>query len=80
MKLSPQEHAEVSHLIAIYHEQAFNDALDISKKRGDKFDVQVYYDGIFRLVLESLRTDDQAALADKIEKQKDYFTLKVTER
>ena len=80
MKLSPQEHTEVSHLITVYHEQAFNEALDISKKRGEKFDVQVYYDEIFRLVLESLRTDDRPALADKIERQKDYFTLKITER
>ena len=79
MKLSPPEHAEVSHLIMIYHEQTFNEALDISKRRGDKFDVQMYYDGIFNLLLESLRTDDQTALADKIEKQKGYFTLKVTE-
>ena len=80
MELSPQEHNEVNHLITVYHEQAFNKALDISRKRGDRFDVQVYYDEIFRLVLGSLRTDDESALADRIEKQKDYFTLKVTER
>ena len=80
MDLSAQERNEIKPLLSQFHEQAFDRALDISKKHGQKFDEKSYYDEVFNLVVGELREKGNVLLADKVERLQTLHSLTVTER
>ena len=80
MTLSPTGRGEVKRLINDYHEESFRRALNPAKDHGHKFDEKNYYEAVFGLIVDRLRDDGKIDLADKVERQKAHFSLRVTER
>lgn len=62
------------------HEKAFNKALDIKKKLGEKFDANVYFNDVFDQIVAWAREDGKPELADKLEQARGTYSLGVTER
>lgn len=61
------------------HEKAFNKAMDVTRKFGEKFDAKVYYDDIFDRIIAWARDDGKADLAAKLEEARKAHSLRVTE-
>ena len=77
--IEPVEREGVKPLISQFHQQAFDEAMDISRQHGRKFDAQHYYNAVLDLTVAQLRSDGNASLADKIEQVRQYHSLTVTE-
>lgn len=80
MDLSEQERGEVRPILLQFHAQAFNQALDISKRHGRKFDGKSYYGEVFNLVVDELFEKGNILLADKVKRLQAHHSLIVTER
>jgi hypothetical protein len=62
------------------HEKAFEASLDITERLGRKFDDKTYYDKVFEMMQQRATEEGKTDLAEKLAEQKEFFTLKVTER
>lgn len=80
MDLSPVGREEVKQLIAQFHARLFDRAMDVGKRHGSKFDDELYYNEMFRQVVEQLRADGDDAFADKVDRVKGDSSLVVTEQ
>ncbi|MCH7840549.1 MAG: hypothetical protein IID38_10000 [Planctomycetes bacterium] len=80
MDLSAQEREEVRPILLQYQEQAFTQAMDISKRHGRKFDEKSYYDEVFNLVVGELLEKGNVLLAEKVKRLQTLHSLIVTER
>lgn len=79
MELPPAWGDEVEQLILVAHEQAFRKALDVTRPHGQKFDAKAYYDEVLTLVIAWAREDGREQLADRLENERDRFSLRATE-
>ncbi len=80
MSLPPDWHEEATWLVEAAHKEAFDKALDVTKKLGRKFDERVYYNEIFDLIVNRAREDGKTQLADRLAGERSRFLLHVTER
>ena len=80
MNLPPEWHDEAVWLVEAAHKEAFDKALDVTKKLGRKFDERVYYNEIFDLIVNRAREDGKTQLADRLADERSRFLLHVTER
>ncbi len=79
MDLPPAWHEEALLLLEAAHEKAFTKALDVTRKHGRKFDVDVYYQEVFDLMIAWAREDGKAELADRLDNDRTSFILRVRE-
>lgn len=80
MSLPSEWQEEASWLVEAAHKEAFDSALDVTKKLGRKFDECVYYNKVFDLIINRAREDGQTQLADRLASERSSFLLHVTER
>jgi hypothetical protein len=80
MALSPEMRAELTDLLEAAHEEAFNKALDLKRKHGQKFDERLYFDEIFTGVVSRARASGMHDLADTVEREREHITFAVTEK
>lgn len=80
MSLPRDWHEEATWLVEAAHKEAFDKALDVTKKLGRKFDERVYYNEIFDLIINRAREDGKTRLADRLADERSRFLLHVTER
>ena len=79
MILSPEQRGRLKGLLEAAHDEAFDKALDPTKKLGRKFDGKLYYDEIFNAVITRAREEGDDDLADTVDRQREHFALTVTE-
>ena len=79
MGLSPEWTAEVRTMIDRLHDDCFARAMDVSRRLGTKFDERSYYDDIFDRITGDARGLGMTELADKLEDERQYHILTVTE-
>ena len=80
MDISPEFKDELHTLLGAAHEDAFARAFDISRALGRKFDTELYYKEIFDVVIARAREQGKDDLGDRIEREREYFSITVTER
>jgi len=80
MTLTPEDRIETKRLIAAAHEQAFDDALHLTAKQGEKFDAKGYITGLFDRVVAAARAEGRTDLADTIAGERANFSFTITER
>ncbi len=80
MDISPGFKDELHTLLRAAHEDAFARALDISRDLGRKFDEGLYYKEIFDAVIARAREQGKNDFGDRIEQERKYFSITVTER
>jgi len=80
MSLPRDWREEATWLVEAAHKEAFDKALNISKKLGRKFDERVYYNEIFDLIVNRAREDSKTQLADRLADERSRFLMHVTER
>lgn len=80
MDLSPAWTADLKNMIEQFHDGAFRKALDVSKELGRKFDEKLYYDEIFRRIIDSANQQGKTEFAAKLAEEKEFHSLAVTER
>jgi len=80
MQLKEEWKQEAQALFDTVHEKAFEAALDVTKKLGEKFDDETYYDKVFEMMQQRARDEGKSDLADKLAEQKGLFALNVAEQ
>ena len=80
LHLSPEQHEAARRMVELHHEAVFNDATDISRDRGRKFDTRLYQEEFFRRMIDQARQDGDADLADRLSAQRNDIQLVVTEQ
>ena len=80
LTLSPDERASVRRLIESAHDEAFNNALNLTRRHGRKFDEQSYFNDVFDRVITDARAEGLTELADRLERARPHFSFTVTEQ
>lgn len=80
MEFSAEDQEAVAALVTRFHDQAFRDALDVSKELGRKFDESAYYDDIVQRITAALRDAGRESLATAFHEKQSFFSLSVSER
>ncbi|UCC28702.1 MAG: hypothetical protein JSU86_10920 [Phycisphaerales bacterium] len=80
MSLPSKWQEEAAWLVEAAHKEAFDNALDVTKKLGRKFDERVYYNKVFDLIIDRAREDGRTQLAESLANERSSFLLHVTER
>ena len=80
MNITPEWKEEAKAIFDTVHEKAFEAALDVTQKLGEKFDDDAYYDKVFEMMQQRARSEGKGELADKLAEQKELFALNVSER
>ncbi len=80
MEIKEEWKQDAQALFDTVHRKAFEAALDVTKRLGQKFDDDTYYDKVFEMMQQRARDEGKGELADKLEEQKVLFALNVTEK
>ena len=80
MNLPSEWQEEATWLVEAAHKEAFDSALDVTRKLGRKFDERIYYNEVFDLIINRAREDGQPQLAERLANERSSFLLHVTER
>ncbi len=80
MSLPSKWQEKATWLVEAAHKEAFDSALDVTKKLGRKFDKNIYYNGVFDLIINRAREAGHTQLADRLASERSSFLLHVTER
>ena len=80
MELTAEERAEAKRLVEAHHAAVFESALDVSRKLGNKFNENLYYDELFTQMIDQASADGHSELAQKLDSQRKLHSLNVTER
>jgi hypothetical protein len=80
LKLSPEQHEAGRRMVELHHEAVFQNATDISRDRGRKFDARLYQEELFRRMIDQARQDGDADLANRLSAQRNDIQLVVTEQ
>ena len=80
MQIKEEWKQEAQALFDTVHKKAFEAALDVTKRLGQKFDDDTYYDKVFEMMQQRARDEGKTDLADKLAEQKALFALNVTEK
>lgn len=80
MQIKEEWKQEAQALFDMVHRKAFEAALDVTKRLGQKFDDDTYYDKVFEMMQQRARDEGKIDLADKLAEQKGLFSLNVTEK
>ena len=79
MALETQWRPEVRRLMEAAHDQAFSLALNIKEHLGRKFDEERYIHELFDRVVAYARKEGRARMADAVERERQAFSLDVSE-
>ncbi len=78
-KLAVPDRTAMRRYIEAAHADAFEQALDVKRQHGRKFDGPLYFRLVFDSVIARARAEGRARLADTIEREREHFTFETTE-
>lgn len=77
---SPENRTTVRRFVEVAHADAFEQALDIRRQHGAKFDGPLYFRLVFDSVIARARSEGMTRMADTIEREREHFTFETTEK
>ncbi len=80
MNLLPEEREQTRRLIEAEHENAFEQALDLTQQQGQLFDTQRYVDVLFERIITQARKEGFEPLANSLERERKLVSFEAAEQ